>query len=168
MAEWIGDKSFFRNYLFGQSPKGFEGTAGFKGGQLRRLDAANQIYRAIQGTEQLGPAGESQITDWMKQATAQVQQDRVSGGLTNSTILRSNKIGIEAAGEKAKLALRESIQDRINSLRLNLADIFTKGSFGRAPPQSSGGLEGILGMALGGFSGGFGSGLGGSFFPKKP
>lgn len=166
MAEML-PKSFFRDYLFGQQPEGFKGTKGFKGAQLRRLDAMNQIFQAIEGTKGLGASGEQQIQDFTKTATAQARQNAATRGLTNSTILGSAETGVNAHANKARLALQESLQDRINQLRTSLAGVYAGNFGGSAPPPSSGGIGGLIGLGLGSFLGGFGNTLGGSLLQNK-
>lgn len=168
----LKNMSYYRDFLFGKTPEGFKGTPGFKGGQLRRLDALGQLEKAIEGTSELGPAGEQQIADWTKTATAQAQQNAARRGLSNSSILGSTETGISAHAERARLALKESIQDRINQLRGAMADVFTRGSFGSAPVQSGGfSFGGLLGGALGSFLGPIGqaggSALGSALFDKN-
>lgn len=128
----------FRDWLFGQSPEGFKGTGGFKGPQLRRLDALNQLMASMQGSTEAGEAAKRDVGTWETGAQGKAKQGAVSRGLFNTTVLDATERGIGSDAQRMRTDIDLGVQDRLNAIRQAMANVLVGGKQGSMLPDKPG------------------------------
>lgn len=130
--------NFWQEYLYGRMPEGFKGTTGFKGGQLRKLDAINAIMESLGEADKFGQTARQDIQSWESAAGGKAKQGAVNRGLFNTSVLDATNRGISSDAQRMRMGVDESILDRKAQLRAAIASILTGGKYGSAPPSSPG------------------------------
>lgn len=168
MAEQAPPQSLgmWRDWLFGKAPEGFKGTTGFKGGQLAKMDALNQLMMSMQGAGEAGNLAKLDVGKWETGAKGSANQSAINRGLFNTTVLDSTQRGIGSDAQRMRSDIDIGVQDRINAIRQAMASVLTNRPYGALPLDKPGfgdffkqGLGSSLGNFLGsggGFSWGGG------------
>lgn len=136
MAEIPQNLGAWRDFLFGQPPPGFKGATGFKGGQLRRLDALNQLLMSMEGVGAAGERAKRDVGTWETSAQGKASQGAVNRGLFNTTVLDATRRGISSDAQRMRGDISLGMQDRINAIRQMMANVLTGGNYGSAPIQN--------------------------------